>query len=212
MSDTQADGIFVFSGYLSQKGNEEKMLSDFLNSNIKYFGFGNTTKSNIALIKEHENVLSKRNILLSVTRKDKMVDHRKMVFIFRANQNGKITPRDLCRVAGSDPWSKLDDFMNSIDVLCVAVGSSNFSYKTYFGSDYDELSKTHTGCYVADKGEADIMMFHDEAFKDRMIQMIDNDEDNGYHRNRMVLSQSLTNVPTDFLKIIFRESLEGVLG
>jgi hypothetical protein len=91
--------------------------------------------------------------------------------------------------------------MNEIEVLGVALGSSNFSYVTY-GSMFP-------GVDFANKGEADIFMFHDESYKDMIMRSID--EQYRVESLSMVLSQNLSPVPGHFLEDMFMQTLISTL-
>ena len=226
IKQTKAEGIFVSSGYLSQitydsAGNVkndyvQKMLDNFLKgTEVKYFGLGNTVEGYKEYREKHEKLLCGEGKWLEVVQNNEY-DHRKMVVVFRTNQNGIITPKKLERLSSGSGKKILESFFNSIEVICVSIGSSNFSYSSYYGTDYDKKEKKHTGTFLADKGEADVMMFYDEAYAQEIEHMINekNNDNNEKinHEDRMVLSKSLTKVSNDFLKNIFRTSIEQILA
>ena len=90
------------------------------------------------------------------------------------------------------------NIIRQIEVLGVAIGSSNFSYQTY--GPIGGTGRT------ADKGEADILMFFDKSFKGKVIEQCPNAMEGS-----MVLSESITTATPDFLKRMFEETLEHIL-
>ena len=88
--------------------------------------------------------------------------------------------------------------LKQIDVKGVAIGSSNFSYQTY--------GPLH-GTLTANKGEADIFMFYDDAFKKLLLE-----QGSQMQWQNAVLSESLTTVSSDFLKQMLAETLEYTLA
>lgn len=73
-------------------------------------------------------------------------DHRKMIFFFQESEDikwsGKMTKADV------------PNFLSRITIKGILIGSSNFSYNTYYNG----------GNGKAKKGEADLFMFEDEGY------------------------------------------------
>lgn len=199
ISFTCANGVFVSPGHLSKDPIKvEKLLDGLLapvsTTNITKFGIGNKYGGNYIHI--YEDYLDNRHILWKVNRNGRS-DHRKMVFIFKYEE--PIADLSL------DNYKKIAE---QIEIIGVAIGSSNFSYATY-GSILTRISK-------ADKGEADILMFNDDAFKEHITKQLSNklvaDKLSDEPDPIMVLSESITYVPNDFLKRMFLEMLECTLA
>ena len=137
-------------------------------------------------------------------------DHRKMLFFV---EQGTMNKEVLCKLAAGES-------VDALKVNAVAIGSSNFSYQTYFNSSFD-------------KGEADVLMFvggketcsfakaikealssndvqnerfselNNESEHDDLIELLPKDN--------MVLSKSILSSPRDpreYLKKLF----EGLLA
>lgn len=185
---TQANGIFVSPGHLSRDAARVTVLLDDIlrGTSINQFGIGNKFGGNYIYL--YEDYLDRCGILWNVRRNGNS-DHRKMVFIFRYQDP---IDHEISRM-------NYEEILNDIEVLGVAIGSSNFSYSTY-GS----MTPMHDH---ADKGEADILMFFDEHFRDQIIELCRNEPN-----YTMVLSESLTVVSGDFLKKIFMETLRDTLA
>ena len=185
---TKANGIFVSPGHLSSKvASVENLLDAFLKDcKITKFGIGNKYGGNFIPI--YEDYLNNHGILWNINRNGNS-DHRKMVFILRYK----------------DPLDDQLDIQNyeqivgKIEVLGVAIGSSNFSFITY--------GSMTPGSEYANKGEADILMFFDEGFRKHIVEICRNEPN-----NTMVLSESVTRVPEDFLKRMFLETLRYTLA
>ena len=77
---------------------------------------------------------------------EKNIDHRKMMIFFEVTDEINF---EINRVVHCD---SIEDILKIITPKAVLIGSSNQSYTTYYGGD--------TG--IADKGEADVLMFDDE--------------------------------------------------
>lgn len=184
---TQANGIFVAPGHLSKDaGVVQILINDLLDkTNIQKFGIGNRYGGNYINI--YEQHLDNIHKLWHVSRNNKK-DHRKMVFVF----NYKDPVPDL-------HVGNYQDVINQIELLAVAIGSSNFSYQTY--GPINGLARS------ADKGEADILMFFDEGFAKYAAE---------YNRpeleGRMVLSKSINKILPSFFKQMFSETLQYILA
>lgn len=74
-------------------------------------------------------------------------DHRKMIFFFQ-ERKGKKWSGKLSRV-------NLSNFLKKITIKGILIGSSNFSYNTYYNG----------GSGKAEKGEADLFMFVDDNYQ-----------------------------------------------
>ena len=89
----------------------------------------------------------------------------------------------------------------------VAIGSSNCSYTTY--------GSLTVGGPSANKGEADVLMFEDSNYADRMKKLITDQVSQDYpafSSQNMVLSESITPVAKDFLKDMLRQTLHDILA
>lgn len=120
-------------------------------------------------------------------------DHRKMIFFFKRNDWDVTSTLDSGSMAA---------FLAKIVVEAVLIGSSNFSWSTY----YDAGGRT------PEKGEADLLMFVDESYKRAIQEMIENSQDS--EESPMVLSKSIAGGerPEDFFKEILKNFLEYSLN
>lgn len=186
LSHSQAKGVYVSPGHLSKDPVKiNTLLGDLLTGTaVKKFGIGNVYGRNS--ITEYENYLRGVSKLWRIDRNGKS-DHKKMVFIFdyKGNDPPDINQGNYTRI------------LDEIDVIGVAIGSSNFSYQTY-GPLHDPLS--------ANKGEADIFMFYD---KDFIRLLMEQDRPNQWQN--AVLSESLTTVSANFLNQMLAETLKNAL-
>ncbi len=193
LKKTKANGVIIAPGHLSHNTPEVKALIDNIldGTNVKSFGLLNCYGKNT--ISTYETYLSGKSKLLKIKRNNKS-DHRKMVFVF------KFREIDILEVDSKN----YEKFLSEIEVIGVAIGSSNFSYTTYGGSLISIIKKGKSilkKSGKANKGEADILMFEDDDFKGEIVQQIGNDP-NG----NLVLSQSFTPVPDEFFKDILRNT------
>lgn len=181
--DTNANGIFVCPGHLTRNPVKiQQFLDSFLSgTSVRKFGIGN--KYGFNSITGYENYLNRHHILWRVNRNGKS-DHRKMIFILNI-PNTDIPDLDK---------SNYRQAVKCIEVLGVAIGSSNFSHPTY--------GLLTPGAMSANKGEADVFMFNDESYKNRILQQ---------NSDTMVLSESITRVPDDFFTQMFLETLKYTL-
>lgn len=194
---TQATGIIISPGYLSQTTAKTKEILDTIldGTKVKLFGLLNCTGTNT--IAMHETYLFGKGILLKIKR-NKKNDHRKMVFVFKYKD---ISISEVNSI-------NYKSFLGEIEVIGVAIGSSNFSYTTYIGSMIVKMIKGISVIKkrdIADKGEADILMFEDDDFKKILLQISENPNE------KLVLSKSITSVPDEFLKNILRNTFEHTL-
>ena len=85
-----------------------------------------------------------------------VADHRKILFFFKYDRNDYAIPQTFgsCDIA---------EFMSKVEVEFLIIGSSNQSYTTYFGG-------CQTNSPSADKGEADVLFFHDKSFLDNLAE------------------------------------------
>ena len=184
---TNANGMFVAPGHLSKDPTKvQRLLGDMLaGTNIAKLGIGNKYGGDYLDI--YENYLDSQHKLWRVNRNGRS-DHSKMVFIFRYTD-------DILADISSNNYKVV---LAGIEMLGVAIGSSNFSYTSY--------GPISSAAEYADKGESDILMFFDEAFKNKL-------QDQCYNalESNMVLSQSLAKVPVEFLKQMFIETLKYTL-
>lgn len=216
LKHTKARGLLVFPGYISRTdGSISDFLQAFLtednNSLVKYFGMGNQNSYKLKAgesglepkeaLKKHAEVIADKKIeWLNIERNNKD-DHRKMVFIFDI----VCDEGDLLTNINKRNYT---DFLEQIEVIGVAIGSSNFSYRTY-------SKPKKVNWYTAQAGEADLFMFKDDM-GDQFIQDYVNEirmdlERHSEQRYQKVLSRSETIVPADFFKMMLRESLEVIL-
>lgn len=184
--DTDANGIFVCPAHLSR---DTLLIQQFLDSfldgtNIRKFGIGNKYVSRS--ITDYETYLDGRHILWHINRNGKS-DHRKMMFILNISN-----PDDLPTLDIHNYRQVAESY---IEVLGIAIGSSNFSHPTY--------GLLTPGAMSADKGEADVFLFYNEDYKNRILQQ---------NNDAMVLSASITRVPDDFLMKMFLETLNYTLA
>lgn len=132
-------------------------------------------------------------------------DHRKMVFFF---QRGKWNIKE--RLTGGN----LESFLDNIQVKAVLIGSSNFSWNTYYNAGTGNTAK----------GEADLLMFEDDCYKKELQRMIEKgktyeegrvvEDEQETARSGMVLFESIAGGgenPEEFFKEILRDFLENSL-
>lgn len=122
----------------------------------------------------------------------KTYDHRKMIFFFNIKDE---PPFDF----DIDVLSRetKDNFINSIVVNAVLMGSSNQSFQTYFGGKDG----------IADKGEADILMFVSES----EIEV----NGNNMHVNGTITFKALDGIPSyprEYLKQILIDYLDVAIN
>jgi hypothetical protein len=162
---------------------------------VQAIGIGNKYTANSLPL--YEKYIRNAGKLWEVDRNG-ISDHRKMVFVFRyTNSLPKLERKNLTAI------------LNQIEIIGVAIGSSNFSYPTYGPAAAETLR--------ANKGEADIFMFWDvretgdeliRAYGRNMTEM-DASENRQQH---MVLSKSIHTVHPDFFRQMFKETLEMTLN
>jgi hypothetical protein len=216
LRNPKARGLFVSPGFISRK---DKSISDFLKAlliekNTKlvdYFGIGNQNtyepdpKTNELdppnALEKHKDVITSLKIQWLNIDRNSVSDHRKMVFIFDILCDEGDLLIDINK-------TNYTDFLQQIDIIGVAIGSSNFSYTTY-------SVPWSTKSYKAQNGEADIFMFKDDEndqFIQHYVEMINRDlKNNPEQQYQKVLSKSEIRTPDDFLKSMFQESLEIIL-
>lgn len=212
----KARGVFVSPGFISRKGANisaflPALLTEHNTKLVDYFGIGNQNKYDPDpnsgeldprdALEKHKDVITSKNIQWLNIARNNQSDHRKMVFIF------DITCDESKLIIDIDN-KNYTDFLNQIDVIGVAIGSSNFSYTTY-------SKPWRITSYTAQNGEADIFMFKDDR-NDQFIQdyvhMIKQDLENEQERYQKVLSKSETRIPQDFFKSMLQESLKMILA
>ncbi len=144
--------------------------------------------SSKTLREEHEARISKSRFLnLIPINCTAAKDHRKMMFFMR----WKYERKDFDGLNADN----FEDFLDSVEVHGVLIGSSNQSFTTYFGG-YPE--------WRASKGEADILMFDEKAAAYRMIE-------NNQQMENIVVSESMrdpTGGDLDYLKSILEDFLK----
>lgn len=91
----------------------------------------------------HSQFLQNNNYKLLNFNEKKLKDHRKMIFFFEITDNSLLNKKILEK-------KDVGNFISSIDVCAILIGSTNQSYTSYFGKNNK-----------ADKGEADILLFND---------------------------------------------------
>ena len=209
---TKANAVFVSPGHLSKKVPAiEALLKNMLDGTfIQKFAIGNKYSS--SSLPDYENYLKARNVYWEVDRNGRG-DHRKMVFILKYDKSiPELTKGDLQKL-GADLSDALNQFLSDIEVLGVAIGSSNFSLNSY--------GVMNPGGKTADKGEADVLMFgctpaeDMKEFADYVQAKIAQSMDSPHNPGRQpeaVLSQSISLVPGDFLKKMFKATLEMTLN
>lgn len=204
---TKADSLFISPGFLSTSASRiEELLDSFFDGiHIERVAIGNRCSANSMIY--YEQWLDRHNMRWKVRRNNKR-DHRKMMFILKTHQENHY--EDMTFDYGHRRTEVLPDeieeknyqnILRQIDVIGVAIGSSNFSYTSY---------GIMNGTIIADKGEADILMFYDENYAQNLERILE-DTPNREQTN-MVLSQSITAVSNDYLKRMFAETLECILA
>lgn len=136
----------------------------------------------------HQDVLSKNYNVIPLLPNTKR-DHRKIIFFFK-NKNW-----DYCNTINICNY---DNFINSIEMDAILIGSSNVSNTTYYAGN----SKT------ADKGEADVFIFLDNMY---YKQLRENEQS---ELEGMILSESVYPPPSSevaYLKRIFEDFLKNSL-
>ena len=102
-------------------------------------------------------------------------------------------------------------FLEKIDIIGMVIGSSNFSYNTFYRLD-------------ADKGETDLFMFWgeedgeayklNEAFADDVKKQLGYDKQTGEAQDqyKAILFENKTFAPNDYFEKILRAKLEKTLN
>lgn len=116
-------------------------------------------------------------------------DHRKMIFFF---EGGEEAPKDKLDSKNRDA------FLDAVTVKAVLIGSSNFSWNTYWNG----------GKALPPKGEADLLLFTDEDYKEDVQERI------GEETAQMVLFQSIAGgkAPETYFKEILTDFLSHALN
>lgn len=145
-------------------------------------GTGNTCRE------QHEKSIQSHQLNLITLKCKRKIDHRKMLFFMELKDNFN-------EILSLENY---EQFLHTVTVRGVMIGSSNQSLKTYYGG---------SGGGSADKGEADIFMFVDDEAKNSIM------EDPALNES-VVISRSLY-VPgdsdTDYLKSILLDFLQNSL-
>lgn len=215
---TEAEGIIVWPGYLSKdKDTTEKLLEPFLkDTNIQYFGMGNfcypeDEKRKNKIPEEYSDRYLSYREYLNVKKKwfkifrNYKVDHSKLMVIFnRVLEEGEF-PEQLSEK------KDCGDFLEKIHIIGMVIGSSNFSYNTFYRPD-------------ADKGETDLFMFWgeedgeayklNEAFADDVKKQLGYDKKTGEVQDqyKAILFENKTFAPNDYFEKILRAKLEKTLN
>ncbi len=197
--------LLVSPGYLSETDfTIEKFLHETAKRITKYketVGLGLFHGMNGShAVNVGETILDRHNDMLAggsgLTRiavnPAKTKDHRKMIFFFEKGQ------WDITHTLSK---RNMEDFLANIAVKAVLIGSSNFSFRTYFNGEKRKISQTPK------KGEADLFMFADEQYMENVKGRISGRNDPGVER--MVLFESIVGGedPGEFFKGILRDFL-----
>lgn len=156
-------------------------------------GHNAVTKGSTEILAVHSREIALKGKLTEIkVDSAKKNDHRKMIFFFE---------RDGCTSLGSLDGGNKKDFLEKVKVKAVLIGSSNFSLSTYFNG----------GTGPAQKGEADLLLFLDDEYKEDVKGRIDGD--NGSAGEKMVLFTSLAGGedPGGYFKYILTDFLDHFL-
>ena len=162
--------------------------------------------NNKELYVEHEKYIQNKTgfgeVKIINNRKD--TDHRKMLcFVEKIDDDKDKMPT--IDVISED---NVEDYLDSINVYAVLIGSSNFSFSTYFEPK-------------AKKGEADVFMFYGykDSSKDGTVRIVNNNQTalvSMAGLDNVVISESFFDAGNDnpamFLKSIFSEMIKTYLG
>lgn len=107
------------------------------------------------LLDAHDATLAKSGGLVKISvNPQKRDDHRKMIFFFE---------RGNWLITDTLNQKNMEDFLREIKVKAILIGSSNFSWSTYYNS----------GATTPQKGEADLLMFVDGNYREEIKREID---------------------------------------
>lgn len=151
-------------------------------------GTGPKKGTTISLREQHENSIISHGLRLIPLRCKRKGDHRKMLFFMERN---KPFAKELT-------LENYKEFLETVTVRGVMIGSSNQNLTTYYGG-------LRGG--AADKGEADVFMFVEEEVKNIILEEI-------AANSNIVVSESLSvpgGIDTEYLKSIAEDFLENSL-
>lgn len=149
--------------------------------------------STSTILGAHNAELTKRSWLEVIDVHPSMKeDHRKMIFFFE--RRGWTITNTLCK-------GTIEDFLEKIAVKAILIGSSNFCWNTYYNRGYA----------TAGKGEADLLMFIDEGYKEMLKEAIG---DTNSPENPMALFGMIacSKTPEKFFEDILRDFLTHSLA
>lgn len=208
--------LLVSPGYLSRtSGTIDKFLTEMekeLNTagkrkvGVGLFhgmnGYNQITMGGTNVLCAHSMALTRSACLEEIAVDPKRLDdHRKMIFFFERNDWNITSTLDSGSMAA---------FLNKIVVKAVLIGSSNFSWNTYYDA----------GGKVPEKGEADLLMFVNEGYKREIQEIIEISQNPegplslNPEEPPMVLSKSIAGGerPEEFFKEILKNFLEYSLN
>ena len=175
------DVILISPGYMSNTANTiQNFFQDFqritnLKNNIVIFANGMNggqvlKHSSVTILDEHYNYLTNKYSPFSVKR-----DHSKfLIFVEDDLTAGNSTA---IKNITSDIIGRI--ILNKSKVVAILLGSSNFSYTTYFNSP------TH-------KGEADIFMISEDVFSDgEIVEVVNQLRDSDLNDGEIILSKEM---------------------
>ena len=163
--------IFSMPGYLSKGENVENYLTKFnelikCSGNTQYIGFGNgyhSIQSRRDYIEKIDELCTKQSKFYLKNYKVNLPDnnrhnHSKALFYFSWKDNNNMFKKELESCEQSLSSSNLCEFLKSIYVRAIIVGSSNQSFRTYFSE-------------IADKGETDFLVIKSENMFNKHINV-----------------------------------------
>lgn len=197
-----SSNIISSPGYLSLIPGVKDFANEFAKSvpagKKLYIGYGygmngSRIMSGKTLIHEQyaELAMTKKFIPLNMNIRNKK-DHRKMMFFFKEN-----TVSSFDFAVDILDKSTLNQFLDSITVYAVLVGSTNQSYTSYYGG------RKHK----ADKGEADVLLFAAEDVK--LLRQ------NMYVEGTIVFERRIGDTdrdPLEYFKGMLKEFLSNILA
>lgn len=207
-------GIISSPGYMSR---EDTNIKNFVEEFAKDISSGATKKINISYangMNGSRKVTGTTDTISEVMKRcfspkaypmlcytdmawKKSTDHRKMLFFYKVlvpyTQTKPIT------------FKEIDDFLNTIEVTAVMIGSSNQSHHTYYSSPSGTVTK----------GEADIFMFaQDDPFEHCVVanglDLSDDKESDSTVMDEVVISVSKY-LPAGDAHCFFRDMLKDFL-
>lgn len=175
---------------LSDPKNREKKVGLGLFHGMN--GYNSVSKgSSLTVLAAHDAALLGRSGLEKIAvDPQKRDDHRKIIFFF------KFLKEAVWDITKSLNQGNMKDFLKQITVEAVLIGSSNFSWSTYYNA----------GRTLPEKGEADLLMFVDESYEATVAE--------GIMDTDMALFEMIAcrEEPMEFLKNILRDFLAHSLN